>query len=127
MREFIFSYGFIFSAAIIDVIAVIIIKMRLNVLGPVKFDGFYNTMQYCISVINTIPSFLATVGIVLSPILYGFALSRVNLSSAYPMIVAFSAICLVLCSYWLLNESISFNKLLGIITILVGVALIYWK
>ena len=127
MREFVLSYGFIFFAAVIDVIAVIIIKLRLNVLGPVKFDGFYNTVQYCISVISTAQSFLATLGIVLSPILYGFALSRINLSSAYPLVVAFSAISLVLCSYLILKEAISFKQLLGIATILLGVALIYWK
>ena len=127
MKDFLFSYGFIIIAAVIDVIAVIIIKIRLNFLGPIKFDGFYNTLNYCFAVISTFQSFLATVVIVLSPILYGFALSRINLSSAYPLIVAFSALSLVLCSYFILNESISLNKIFGIVTILIGVTLIYWK
>jgi multidrug transporter EmrE-like cation transporter len=127
MKDFIFTWGFIMTAAVFDVVAVILIKMRLNILGPVKFSSFTETFTYCINVISTVQTFFATLVILLSPVLYGFALSRINLSTAYPLIIGFSAISLVLCSIFILNEPVSTNKLIGIITIVCGISLIYWK
>lgn len=127
MKDFIFTWGFIMTAAVFDVVAVILIKMRLNILGPVKFSSFTETFTYCINVISTVQTFIATLVILLSPVLYGFALSRINLSTAYPLIIGFSAISLVLCSIFILNEPVSTNKLIGIITIVCGISLIYWK
>ena len=127
MKDFIFTWGFIMTAAGFDVVAVILIKMRLNILGPVKFSSFTETFTYCFNVISTVQTFFATLVILLSPVLYGFALSRINLSTAYPLIIGFSAISLVLCSIFILNEPVSTNKLIGIITIVCGISLIYWK
>ena len=78
----------------------------------------YNTMQYCISVISTVQSFLATLGCIISYSLWICFIK--NKSSVHPLVVAFSAISLVICSYLILNEAISYNKLLGIITILLA-------
>jgi len=127
IKEFILTWGFIMAAAVFDVVAVIVIKLRLNVLGPVKFSSFMEVMTYCISVISTVQTFIATLVILLSPVLYGFALSRINLSTAYPLIIGFSAISLVLCSIFILNEPVSTHKLIGIITIVFGISLIYWR
>ena len=82
MKDFIFTWGFIMTAAVFDVVAVILIKMRLNILGPVKFSSFTETFTYCINVISTVQTFFATLVILLSPVLYGFALSRINLSNS---------------------------------------------
>ena len=58
IKEFILTWGFIMAAAVFDVVAVIVIKLRLNVLGPVKFSSFMEVMTYCISVISTVQCFM---------------------------------------------------------------------
>ena len=127
MLNFVFTWGFIIASAVIDVVAIIIIKARLNELGPVNLLSFKDTIAYCVNVVSTLQSFIATIFLLLTPVLYGFALSRVNLSTAYPLIIGFSAISLVLCSYLFLEESITLMKRIGVSTIVVGITLIYFE
>lgn len=127
MTLFMQTWGLIIIAAIVDVISIIIIKSRLNLLGPVKYTSIIDVVVYCINVIKTPQTFFASVLLVLSPIFYGLALSKINLSLAYPLIVAFSAILLVITSYFYLGENITFKQILGTILIISGVFIIYFK
>ena len=127
MTLFLQTWGLIIIAAIVDVISIIIIKNRLNFLGPVKYSSIIDVIVYCINVIKTPQTFFASVLLVLSPIFYGLALSKINLSLAYPLIVAFSAILLVITSYFYLGENITFKQILGTILIISGVFIIYFK
>ena len=127
MTLFMQTWGLIIIAAIVDVISIIIIKSRLNLLGPVKYTSIIDVVVYCINVIKTPQTFFASVLLVLSPIFYGLALSKINLSLAYPLIVAFSAILLVTTSYFYLGENITFKQILGTILIILGVFIIYLK
>ena len=127
MREFLLSWGLIIFAAFIDVLAVLIIKIRLNVLGAIQFDGFLNVLKYCVKVINTPVTFFATLFLFLSPVVYAFALSRINLSIAYPIIIAFSSIFLLAFSTIILNETLTTKHLIGVLFILVGIFIIYLR
>ena len=53
MNEFFLTWGLVVVAALMDVAGILIIKLRLNILGPIKFDGFYNTILYCLKIIST--------------------------------------------------------------------------
>ncbi len=127
MREFLLSWGLIIFAAFIDVLAVLIIKIRLNVLGAIQFDGFLNVLKYCVKVISTPVTFFATLFLFLSPVVYAFALSRINLSIAYPIIIAFSSIFLLAFSTIILNETLTPKHLIGVLFILVGIFIIYLR
>ena len=127
MREFLLSWGLIIFAALIDVLAILVIKIRLNVLGAIQFESFLNVLKYCIKVISTPVTFFATLFLFLSPIVYAFALSRINLSIAYPIIIAFSSIFLLAFSTVILNETLTSKHLVGVLFILVGIFIIYLK
>ena len=127
MKYFILTWGLIALAALLDVIAVIVIKLRLNLLGPIKFDGIYNTFVYSVKIISTPATFLAAVAVTLSPLFYAFALSRINLSIAYPIIIGLSAIFLLIFSYIILNETLTLKSTIGLIFVLIGIFIIYLK
>lgn len=127
MNQFFLTWGLVIIAALMDVAGILVIKLRLNVLGPIKFDSVNGTFVYCLKIISTPLTFLAAVIIALSPVIYAFALSRMNLSIAYPLIIGFSAIFLLILSYMILNESITLNNILGMLLILFGISLIYIK
>ena len=127
MREFLLSWGLIIFAALIDVLAILVIKIRLNVLGAIQFESFLSVFKYCIKVISTPVTFFATLFLFLSPIVYAFALSRINLSIAYPIIIAFSSIFLLAFSTIILNETLTSKHLVGVLFILVGIFIIYLK
>lgn len=127
MINFFLTWGLLIIAALMDVLGIIVIKLRLNVLGPIKFQSIYDTLVYCLKIINTPMTFFAAVVIALSPVIYAFALSKMQLSIAYPLIIGFSAIFLMVLSYIVLNEAITFKNILGMLLILSGIFLIYIK
>ena len=57
-----------------DVISIIIIKSRLNLLGPVKYTSIIDVVV--INNVKTPQTFFNSVLLVLSPIFYGLALSK---------------------------------------------------
>ena len=63
----------------------------------------------------------------LSPVFYAFALSRINLSIAYPILIGLSAIFLLIFSYIILNETLTLKNTIGLIFILIGIFIIYLK
>mgnify|MGYP006141044775 CR=1 FL=1 len=127
MREFFLSWGLIMFAALIDVVAILVIKMRLNILGAIQFDSFVNILKYCVKVVSTPVTFFATFFLFLSPVVYAFALSRINLSIAYPLIIAFSSIFLLAFSTIILHETLTTKHMLGVLFILIGIFIIYLK
>ena len=127
MKLFFLTWGLVVLAALMDVAGILIIKLRLNFLGPVKYDSFLSVITYCLKIISTPTSFIAAIVIFISPVIYAFALSRMNLSIAYPLIIGFSAIFLLILSYVVLNESITLNNFIGILLILFGIFLVYLK
>ena len=127
MNQFFLTWGLVILAALMDVAGILVIKLRLNLLGPIKFDGIYNVITYCLKIISTPVTFIAAIIIFISPVIYAFALSRMNLSIAYPLIIGFSAIFLLILSYLILNETITLNNFIGILLILFGIFLVYLK
>jgi len=59
----------------------------------------------------------------LSSLTWIFAVARVDLSKAYPM-VAVGYVLVFLCSYFLFNEPVSVLKIAGLTTIVAGVIMI---
>ena len=125
MTYFISSWGLIIVAAFLDVIAIMVIKIKLNELGPIDLSKLNAIIKYCYDVVSTPVTFAACIMLLISPVLYGFALSRINLSSAYPVAIGIGCIFLILVSYYVLNEPITLKKISGIILILAGVFIIY--
>lgn len=121
------SWGLIFLAGFIDVIAILVIKSRLNQLGPISYENITVIFNYCIDVIKTPQTFISVLFLFISPLIYGFALSRVNLSTAYPVLVGFSTLCLIFFSNVYLKETITLNVIIGSIFILIGITIIYFK
>jgi len=58
-----------------------------------------------------------------SAVLWIFAISKVQLSIAYPMVSLGYIIVFVLC-YFILGESISLLRIIGILTIIIGVIIV---
>ena len=52
LNQFFLTWGLVIIAALMDV-GILVIKLRLNLLGPIKFDGIYNVITYCLKIIVT--------------------------------------------------------------------------
>ncbi|GAA4858975.1 SMR family transporter [Paenibacillus vulneris] len=100
----------------------VILKLGSNKLGTISFS--------ISSLVPVLLRLLKTPEIVLGLLLFGTSfllwikvLTRSELSYAYPM-VSIGYIIVVILSYFLLDESFSWNKLMGIAIIVAGVWMI---
>lgn len=124
MKETFLSWGMLVLSVLFNVFGVFVIKMRLNILGPVGFDSFKNVLNYFWLLLK---SPLVVAGVMffsLSPFLFTVALSRMEISLAYPVNVGLNFVLLVLLAFLVLGEQITMLKGAGIILVFAGVFLL---
>ena len=119
------GYMFIFMTSIFTVIGQLIIKWRIDSL---EFSLNGAVTEKIISVLMLLFDKYIVIGMfsaVLAALFWMAALSRFNLSHAYPMIIALLTILTVISSVVILGENLSYVKVIGIIIVLVGL-LVLW-
>ncbi|MBA7681563.1 EamA family transporter [bacterium] len=112
---------FIVIAVIIGVVGQLLIKYGLNKLGQIDFS---ESLIVSYGKIFLSP-FVISGSLVyfLSGFIWLYALSKVNLSFAYPFL-ALSYILILLASQWFLGENVSFLRWIGVLVICLGVFLV---
>ena len=125
MSFFLSTWGMIFCAALIDVIGAFVVKTKINELGSVNYSSLYNVFEYLFTLAKFPIVWFGTVLILIAPLPYALALSRMELSTAYPIIVTLNALLLIPIAVIFLNESLTIFKVLGFIIIIVGLYFIH--
>ena len=119
------GYMFIFMTSIFTVIGQLIIKWRIDSL---EFSLNGAVTEKIISVLMLLLDKYIVIGMfsaVLAALFWMAALSRFNLSHAYPMIIALLTILTVISSVVILGENLSYVKVIGIIIVLVGLMVLW--
>ncbi len=101
----------------------LLLKKGMNTIGALtlSIDGLGNVLWR----IATNPFVVVGLFIyVISVVFWLVALSRVDLSYAYPF-ASLSYVIMLIASWWLFNEQISFVRIIGTFVIGIGVWLIY--
>ena len=125
MKLFFVTWGMVFIAAVMDVYGAYVVKVRINELGPVRYESTMIVLKYLLELSKSPIVLFGAFLIIVAPIPYVFALSRMELSTAYPIVVALSALLLIPIAIIFLGESISWYKVMGIIIIIFGLYFIY--
>jgi drug/metabolite transporter (DMT)-like permease len=98
----------------------ILFKVGMQSFGQVTITGIWTQLIGILSV-PYIPVGFLCFGV--SSILWLAIVSKLELSYAYPM-VSLGYVIVILASWWLLREELSFLRLLGVAFICAGVALV---
>ena len=112
----------------------VFISIFFNILGQLSLKraaNDFDRIDLCVARIFSTAFYIFTrLGVVLGLVLYGIsaffwiiALSKVELSRAYPML-SIGYLGVLLLSWWFLNEHITSIRLLGIVAICLGVYLV---
>lgn len=102
----------------------VLFSVILGAIGQILMK--IGTTKIQISIINlfTNPHILSGLSLyALSAIIWIFAISKVQLSVAYPM-AALGYVVVFILSYFLLGESIPIIRIIGLFTIIIGVVII---
>ena len=125
MNLFLSTWGLIFFAAVMDVIGAYVVKAKINELGAVNYSGIYKVVEYLFDLAKYPLVWFGTFLILTAPIPYALALSRMELSTAYPVIVTLNALLLIPIAVIFLNESLTIYKIIGFIIIIIGLYFIH--
>ena len=127
MKEIFLSWGLLILSVLFNVYGVFVIKLKMNSLGAVKFDSLRTAFGYFFLLLK---SPLVAGGLVLffvAPFLFAMALSRMEMTVAYPVQVGLNFLLLIILAYLVLGEQLGGLKLLGIILIAIGIVFLYLK
>lgn len=97
------------------------IKSSLNKLGEIKLESIKSITFYFIELFKSPLGIIGFSAIFLSAFTWMAALSRMEISIAYPAAVALNFMIVVILGLILFGEILTLPKILGIILILIGV------
>ncbi|MBX9697389.1 MAG: EamA family transporter [Alphaproteobacteria bacterium] len=113
------TFPLIIAGVLLNTIAQIALKMGMRSIGFFDFS-FHNIIPIGLKVVKSPSILLGLSCYVLSVVVWLLALSRVDVSYAYPL-TSLGYIFTAVLGFSLLGESLSLNRIIGIIVILIGV------
>lgn len=117
-----FSFGLILTGVLLNAVAQLLLKAGTNQLGVISF-----TRDNILSLgwqIGTQPHiFGGLTCYAVSVVVWIMALSRVEVSIAYPML-SIGYVVNAIAAWWLFGEAVSLTRMLGIGVIIVGVYIV---
>jgi undecaprenyl phosphate-alpha-L-ara4N flippase subunit ArnF len=119
------GYIFILMTSIFTVIGQLIIKWRID---SMEFSLNGALVEKIISIVMLLFDKYIMIGLfsaVLAALFWMAALSKFNLSHAYPMIIALLTILTVVSSVVILGESLSYVKVIGVTIVLIGLMVLW--
>ena len=125
IKEFFLSWGMIVLSVLFNAYGVFVVKLRLNELGEIKLDSLKSFFAYLFLMLK---SKLVLGGIILffiAPFLFVIALSRMEVSVAYPVQVVLNFLFLLLLAVIFLGEGITLTKAVGIALALASIFFLY--
>lgn len=110
------NYIILLFAIICNACANILIKVGMtNFQMPSTIVGFIRRIILNPAIIGGIVLFVLALGA------YGYILSKINVSIAYPIMTSLGYLIVILISWLFLNETITFIQIIGFILIILGV------
>lgn len=113
------GYVYIFFSIVLTVYSQIMIKWSLSRMGASP-DVFPDKFIFLIKAIFNPLVFSGFVAAFLSGLCWMAALTKFEISYAYPF-MSLAFVMVTICSYFLLNESISSYKIAGLLLIIAGI------
>lgn len=125
MKEIFLSWGMLAVSVVCNALGVFIIKLRLNQLGPFPTDSLKVALGYSFLFIQSLVVIVGVAIFFLAPFIFAVALSRMEMTIAYPAQLGLNFLIVLLLAVLFLGEQLTAVKLLGIAAIFVGIVLLY--
>ena len=124
LKEFCLSWGMLVLSVVFNVYGIFVIKLRMNELGKIEANSIKAILNYFLMLLH---SRLAVSGIILfflAPFVFAVALSRMEVTVAYPVLVLLNFLFLVILAVLFLGESMTLYKAIAILLAFVSICLL---
>jgi len=124
-KEFFLTWGMLIIGVIMNVFGIYVVKVKMNILGQVQLSSFGTVFNYFFTLLKSPLALCGVLAVLAAPLPLAIAVSRMELSVAYPAAIAFNFVILVPLSVLFLGESITLGKAAGIGLIVISLYLLH--
>ena len=122
--KFLLSWGMVLAYIVFNSVGALIIKYKINEMGTIQFSSFRFVIKYFYELIKSPLIICGIFSIFISAFVWMVALSRLQISIAYPVAVGLNFIVVVTVALIFFKEHLSAEKIIGIVLIFISVFLI---
>lgn len=122
--KFLLSWGMVLAYIVFNSFGALIIKYKINEMGTIQFSSFRFVIKYFYELIKSPLIICGIFSIFISAFVWMVALSRLQISIAYPVAVGLNFIVVVTVALIFFKEHLSVEKIIGIVLIFISVFLI---
>jgi len=119
-KEFLIWWGCIFLSAIFDCFTIFVVKWRANAVGKFEFESFGYARDYALAFIQHPLVWLCAVSFFIGPLFGYIGLSRIDLTTVYPVSIMLHIIFTFFFGIFLLMEPVNMYKIIGVSLMLGG-------
>ena len=127
LKTFFLSWGLVFFSALLDSYAAYVVKTKFNELGAIEYHSFSGFVDYIMKFVRSPWLLTALVAFVTAPALWFLALSKIDLSIAYPVLVGFHLLFILVFAIGMIGERMTVYKLIGTVLVLSSLYFFYKK
>lgn len=120
------SWMLVILAALFDSYSSFIVKHQMNVTGKIEYSSLKSILNYLWKFFQSPILFTAILTFLLAPVLWFFSLNHLNLSTAYPVLISFHLIFVLIFSIGFLEETFTLNKIFGVLLIILSIIIFYY-
>ena len=114
------SWGLVFLSALCDSYAAYVVKHKFNDQGEIDWRSLAAILSYMWEFLCSPLLLTAVITFVAAPALWFVALNSLDLSVAYPVLVALHLVLVMLTGAFLLGEDVNAYKVVGTVLLLVS-------
>lgn len=122
--KFLLSWGMVLAYIVFNSFGALIIKYKINEMGTIQLSSFRFVIKYFYELIKSPLIICGIFSIFISAFVWMVALSRLQISIAYPVAVGLNFIVVVTVALIFFKEHLSAEKIIGIVLIFISVFLI---
>ena len=122
--KFLLSWGMVLAYIVFNSFGALIIKYKINEMGTIQLSSYRFVIKYFYELIKSPLIICGIFSIFISAFVWMVALSRMQISIAYPVAVGLNFIVVVTFALIFFKEHLSVEKIIGIVLIFISVFLI---
>jgi len=124
MNKFLLSWGMVIGYVVLNSFGALIIKYKINAIGEVQLGSLKSFVNYFMELLKSPLIICGILSIFISAFVWMTALSRLQISLAYPVAVGLNFFVVVTVALIFLKEQLSVEKVIGIVLIFISIYLL---
>ena len=123
MKLILFTWGMIVASVALNSFGAVAIKSKLNLFGPIPFNSFMGVVTYLFAALKTPLFTLGIVSIFAGQFCWLIALSRMDITLAYPVAIVLNLLIVVVSGLLLFQEAITGYKVVALLMLFMSLIL----